>query len=116
LTLSRSYIIKKRSDYLNIYRGMSYNSPFFVIYFLKEESAERFGFTVSKKIGNAVVRNRAKRLLKEVVRLNIEKFNTEFRYVFNAKKRIKEVDFHILEKEIVKFTAWLNENCNVTAN
>ncbi len=95
---------------------MSYNSPFFVVYFLKEESEERFGFTVSKKIGNAVVRNRAKRLFKEVIRLNLDKFNKEFRYVFNAKKRMKEVDFHTLQKEVVKFTAWLNENYNVTTN
>ena len=95
---------------------MNYNSPFFVIYFSKAVNDEHFGFTVSKKIGNAVIRNRAKRLLKEIVRLNIEKFNFGLRYVFNAKKKIKEVDFKTLEKEIIRFTSWLNENYNVTTD
>jgi len=92
---------------------MNYNSPFFVIYFSKAVNDEHFGFTVSKKIGNAVIRNRAKRLFKEIVRLNIEKFNFSFRFVFNAKKKIKEIDFNTLETEVLKFTSWFNENYNV---
>lgn len=92
---------------------MNYNSPFFVIYFSKREGSELFGFTVSKKIGNAVIRNRAKRQLKEIVRINLNKFNNEFSYVFNAKRKIKGVNFNTLEIEVLKFTSWFNENYNV---
>ena len=64
----------------------------------------RFGFTVSKKVGNAVTRNRAKRRLKEAVRrlqLDNERFcRLGYDYVLIARSSIVKQDFQSLLKEI----------------
>lgn len=57
--------LKQNSDFRRIYgRGTSYVDSAFVVYTLKNRSGNiRLGLTVSKKLGGAVVRNRAKRVL-----------------------------------------------------
>ena len=59
-------IIKKRSDFLAANRGKRYATPGFVLLVKdrQDESADiRLGITITKKVGNAVVRNRLKRQL-----------------------------------------------------
>lgn len=54
----------------------------------------RFGYTVSKKIGNAVSRNLAKRRLREAVRALAPKYTTaQMDYVIIARKEIDDADF-----------------------
>ena len=67
-------ILKKRSDFLSVARGTSFRTRGFHLQAKKREGSEeqaftRVGFTCSKKVGNAVARNRAKRRLREVARL-----------------------------------------------
>jgi ribonuclease P protein component len=50
-------------------RGRSYAHPLLVVYVHpNDEAVTRFGFTLSKRVGKAVARNRAKRLLREAAR------------------------------------------------
>ncbi len=70
-------IVKENNDYNRIIKE---NRPFkykdYVIYIDKREpSVYRFGFSVGKKIGNAVVRNHIKRQIKEIVSQNDYKNN-----------------------------------------
>lgn len=64
--------IRKRANYLQCYEsGEKFQSRHFIIYTLYMPGQERrFGMAVSKKVGNAVVRNRLKRILREVFRLS----------------------------------------------
>ena len=67
-------ILKKRSDYLFAAKGTFFRTQGFLLQAKKREGSEelpftRVGFTCSKKVGNAVARNRAKRRLREVARL-----------------------------------------------
>ena len=66
-------ILKKRSDFLRAARGQRVHSNSFVLqaWNRRDESNARVGFTCSKKLGNAVARNRAKRRLREIVRLGL---------------------------------------------
>ena len=66
-------IVKENRDYNRIIKK---NKPFkykdFIIYIDKKEpSIYRFGFSVGKKVGNAVMRNRVKRQLKAIVSQNV---------------------------------------------
>lgn len=63
-------VIKKNSHFQKLYKsGKSIVSPYFICY-VKEKKSEGvlFGITVSKKVGKAHLRNRAKRVLRVAVR------------------------------------------------
>ena len=61
--------IRKRADFLAANRGLRVARPGFVLLARANDGAgKRFGITVTKKIGNAVVRNRMKRRFRELLR------------------------------------------------
>ncbi|MGV3112579.1 ribonuclease P protein component [Staphylococcus pettenkoferi] len=66
--MKKAYRIKRNKDFQNIYRrGKSVANRQFVVYTRKDASLEHFrlGISVSKKLGNAVQRNRIKRAIRE---------------------------------------------------
>ena len=67
--------VKENHEFRRIYhKGRSAVSPYMVVYCLKNrEGASRLGVTVSRKLGHAVVRNRVRRRLREIYRLNRDK-------------------------------------------
>jgi ribonuclease P protein component len=73
--------LKKRREFLAVQRGLRNPRRAFILETLAQgeaveagaaEAGPRFGFTVTKKVGNAVVRNRIRRRLREAVRLGAE--------------------------------------------
>lgn len=68
--------LKKNYEFQRLYsKGKSAVSPYLVVYARKTKKRDmRIGFTVSTKLGKAVVRNRVRRRLREIYRLNEERF------------------------------------------
>ena len=68
--LNSEHRLRKTGDFNAVYkRGRSYVHPAMVVYVLRrDESTTRIGFSISKKLGGAVTRNRIKRRLREASR------------------------------------------------
>ncbi len=95
--------IKQNSDFRRIYaRGKSAVSPCVVIYCRKNRlGLNRMGFTVSKKMGKAVVRNRVRRRLREIMRLNGSRLEQGYDLILVARARAVEADYHRLEADVI---------------
>lgn len=76
--------IKENRDFQRIYhRGKSFVSPVLVTYVLKNRSGNvRIGITTSKKTGNAVKRNRSRRIIREAFRMLAPQVKPGFDFVF----------------------------------
>ena len=87
--------VRKRKNYLNIYqRGVRVHSSNFTVILNPNPSGEkRLGVTVSKKVGNAVKRNRIKRLLREFFRLNKDRLPDSRDMVVIAKKDVSALKY-----------------------
>ena len=70
--------LKKNQDFQKVYRnGKSYANKYLVMYVLENDlQKNRIGVSVSKKVGNSVVRHRLARLIRESFRLNGDKFQS----------------------------------------
>jgi ribonuclease P protein component len=82
--------------------GTRWNTPAFILQVLKKPDAPfRVGFTASRKVGNAVIRNRAKRRLREIVCLMPPDLkNADI--VLIAKTAAAEYDFKRLQEDLIK--------------
>ena len=68
--------LKRRQDFVAAAKGFYQPMPAFVVQAVvrKDDEPARIGFTCTKKLGNAVIRNRIKRRLKEAARLSLEPY------------------------------------------
>lgn len=91
--------IKRNSHFRYIYnRGKSISNDTLVLYILKnKKSINRVGISVSKKVGNSVVRNRVKRLIRESYRLNRHNFINGHDFIFIARQKSSSADYKKVE-------------------
>jgi ribonuclease P protein component len=95
--------LKKNHEFKRLYnKGKSAASQCAVVYCRRNGSSEnRLGITVSTKLGGAVQRNRIRRRLKEVYRLNEEKFSAGYDIVLVARMKSRYIGFSELEASVL---------------
>ena len=101
-----SSALKLNHIFRRLYATAGYANGHLVLYARKNHSqSNRVGITVSKKLGGAVIRNRVRRRLREVYRLNEEKFQPGFDIVVVARSRALDADFASLTKAYLSLAA-----------
>ena len=95
--------LKKNSDFQNVYKnGKSYANKYLVMYVLKNElNRNRIGISVSKKVGNSVIRHHITRLIRESYRLQEDVFNSSLDIVVIARSNAREVGYKEIESALL---------------
>lgn len=71
-----------------------------LVYAKSNSDKLKAGFSISKKIGKSVVRNKIKRRLREAFSKHIKDLKQEYYYVFIARKAIAEDDYHKISSSV----------------
>jgi len=108
-TLKPHERFRKRKDFLHIYRkGSRYRGKGFVlIYLFNNLPYSRMTAVASKKIGNAVVRNRIKRRFRALFRTNKSMLQGSFDLVIITQKSIGSIPWSEVQKEFIKTIKFL---------
>lgn len=95
--------LKRNEDFRNIYaNGKSYANRYLVMYALRNQTdRNRLGISVSKKVGNSVVRHRITRLIRESYRIREEAFNSGLDVVVVARKSAKDKTCQEIESALL---------------
>ena len=98
--------LNQNKDFLRLYyRGKSFAKPAIVVYAMKNRTGVcRVGMTASKKIGNAVERNRSRRIIRAAYQsvFKNETFNGSWDLVFVARTKTKFLKSHAVQKEMTE--------------
>ena len=95
--------LKKNKDFQYVYQnGKSYANKYFVMYVLNNETEKnRIGISVSKKVGNSVIRHHLTRLVRESYRLHEDMFNSGLDIVIIARASARDIGYYEVESAVM---------------
>ena len=101
--MKHSQSLKKNADFQNVYKcGKSFANRYLVMYVKENDlSTNRIGISVSKKVGNSVVRHRVKRLILESYRLHEDMFNSGLDMVIIARTTAKDKSYKDISSAVM---------------
>jgi len=90
--LSKEYRLTRRNQFTYVYKkGESSPAKNLILIYVKSKSNSlKVGFSVSKKIGNSVVRNKVKRRLREAFRTRLQNIQVGYNYIVIARQGIEK--------------------------
>ena len=94
--MKKENIIKKHNDFQTIIQTTKPHKSNYFILFIKKTDLDnyRFGIAVSKKIGNAVTRNKIKRQIKNILNINKELFRKGYDCIIIVNKSILNLNYN----------------------
>jgi ribonuclease P protein component len=102
--MHRKLRLRKREDFNVVYRyGRSFANSQFVVYWRRrsQKGTFRMGVSASSKLGGAVVRNRLRRMVKEIVRLNAGKLLEDTDLILIVRKPALSLPYKEMEGSIL---------------
>lgn len=101
--MDKNESLRNNRDFRKVYdKGKSFANKYLVMFYTKNNlNYNRVGFSISKKLGKAVVRNKVKRRMKESYRLNSHRFKKGYDIVFLARITAKLIDYDKIESAVL---------------
>jgi ribonuclease P protein component len=109
--LEKKHRLLKRKEFSYVFhKSKRFTTKTMVLHYVPTKlNTFKVGFSVSKKIGKAVVRNKVKRRMREALRSIKQQINPKFNYVFVARTGIEEQSYEQIKQTIV----YSLEKCNL---
>jgi ribonuclease P protein component len=97
----------RRGDFDAVYRtGKRRSSSHFTVFFRANQLPyNRFGFSIKKALGGAVVRNRIRRRVREIVRCHRMEIPAGWDIVIHPKSKVAKAEFATLQVELLRLMA-----------
>ena len=112
--MNKEKILRKSEEFSDIIsNGQKYKNKYYSLYY-KESNSTLYGITVPKKVGVAVVRNKLKRQVKNIISNNEKYIQSNYNYVIIIKEPSRELDYEGLTTNLLHImkkvgTKWKKE-------
>ena len=112
--MDKKHTVKKSEDFSRIIHNSKYYKNGSYIIYKEKNNLEnyRFGISVSKKLGNAVIRNKCKRQLRFIIDKYKKNYQNDTDYIIIIKNGYKELDFESKENDFVYLINKINNKEN----
>lgn len=100
--MDKKYKIRNSREFRVVYdKGNSKANRLLVLFYINNgKDYNRVGFSVTKKLGNSVVRNKVKRLIKEGFRANSENIKSGYDLVFLSRIKANEASYEEMDSAV----------------
>lgn len=101
--MAKLFTLKKNNEFRKVYqRGTSVADKFLVLYcFPTQSNGIKFGYSISKKVGGAVIRNRLRRIFKEICRKHQDKLRPGWDIIIIARLPVAGKDSEHIERSLL---------------
>ena len=108
--MKKKEIIKDNREFSRIInKNKSVKNRYYSIYYEKTDLKNLYGISVPTKTGNAVIRNKLKRQVKNIIDNNKNYIQSSYNYVIILRKNLLDLDYQSKEKELINLFKKIGE-------
>ena len=108
--MKKKEIIKDNREFSRIInKNKNIKNKYYSIYYEKNNSKNLYGISVPTKTGNAVIRNKLKRQVKNIIDNNKNYIQSSYNYVIILIKNLLDLDYQSKEKELINLFKKIGE-------
>ncbi len=108
--MKKKDIITSKNEYTEIINKKEYKkNDYYLIYYRNNNKEKRFGISIPKKIGKAVIRNKLKRRIKNIIDKNKNLITSSYDYVIIGRKRLLEINYQQMEVNLINLIKKIGE-------
>ena len=107
--MKKKEIIKKSNDYTKVInKNNKLKNKYYSLFYIKSDNT-LFGISIPKKIGDAVIRNKNKRQIKNIIDNNKNNIQNGYNYVIIIRKEILSLSYQEKEQELINLFKKIGE-------